>query len=101
MTQNTVYLIDDEPEMVELLSEVVEMIGLDVQGFTQASVFFKQIEVFSENSILILDLNMPEMDGIEVMRRLAGMRNSPALILVSGHDAGVLHSAEKLCKLIS
>ena len=98
MTQNTVYLIDDEPEMVELLSEVVEMIGLDAQGFTQASVFFEQIEVFSENSILILDLNMPEMDGIEVMRRLAGMRNPPALILVSGHDAGVLHSAEKLCE---
>ena len=98
MPQNTVYLIDDEPEMVELLSEVVEMIGLDAQGFTQASVFFEQIEVFSENSILILDLNMPEMDGIEVMRRLAGMRNPPALILVSGHDAGVLHSAEKLCE---
>lgn len=98
MSQNTVYLIDDEPEMVELLSEVVEMIGLDAQGFIQASVFFEQIEVFADNSILILDLNMPEMDGIEVMRRLAGMSNPPALILVSGHDAGVLHSAEKLCE---
>ncbi|RDH81382.1 MAG: hypothetical protein DIZ80_14940 [endosymbiont of Galathealinum brachiosum] len=98
MSHTTVYLIDDEPEMVELLSEVVEMIGLNAQAFIQASVFFEQIEVFAENSVLILDLNMPEMDGIEVMRRLAGMNNPPALILMSGHDAGVLHSAEKLCE---
>ncbi len=98
MLQNTVYLIDDEPEMVELLSEAVNMIGLETRGFTQASVFFEQIIVFAKDSVLILDLNMPEMDGIEVMRRLASMDNPPALILVSGHDAGVLHSAEKLCE---
>ncbi len=39
---------------------------------------------------------MPEMDGIEVMRRLAQMKNPPALILISGHDIGVLYAAEKL-----
>ncbi len=93
-----VYLIDDDPDMVELLSEVVESIGLNPLGYTMASVFFEQVSVFTDGSILILDLNMPEMDGIEVMRRLAGMDNPPALILVSGHDAGVLHSAEKLCQ---
>jgi len=96
--QNTVYLIDDEAEMVELLSEVIGLIGLETEGFTQASNFFEQVKIFATGSVLILDLNMPEMDGIEVMRRLAGMENPPALILVSGHDAGVLHSAEKLCE---
>ncbi|MCW8933281.1 MAG: EAL domain-containing response regulator [Gammaproteobacteria bacterium] len=95
---NTVYLIDDEAEMVELLSELIELIGFEAKGFTQASVFFEQVQVFAAGSVLILDLNMPEMDGIQVMRRLAGMLNPPALILVSGHDAGVLNSAEKLCE---
>lgn len=98
MSQTTVYLIDDEPEMVDLLVEVVELIGLKAQGYIRASDFFAQVKVFEMGSILVLDLNMPEMDGIEVMRRLATMENSPALILVSGHDAGVLHSAEKLCE---
>ena len=96
--QNTVYLIDDEAEMVELLTEVIGLIGLVTEGFTKASVFFEEVKIFSPGSVLILDLNMPEMDGIEVMRRLASMLNPPALILVSGHDAGVLHSAEKLCE---
>jgi len=98
MSKAKIYILDDEPDMVELLSEVVNSISPDSLGFTQGSVFFEQAEVFTDGSILILDLNMPEMDGIEVMRRLAGMSNPPALILVSGHDAGVLHSAEKLCE---
>ncbi len=98
MSKPVVYLIDDEPDIVEMLAEVVNLTSLDSLGFTQASVFFEQVDEFANGSILILDLNMPEMDGIEVMRRLAGMNNPPALILVSGHDAGVLHSAEKLCE---
>ncbi|MCP3671904.1 MAG: EAL domain-containing protein [Gammaproteobacteria bacterium] len=92
----TVYLIDDEPELLELLSDVVELTGLSAQGYTRASMFFEQVPTFEPDSILVLDLHMPEMDGIEVMRRLAQMNNPPALILISGHDTGVLHSAEKL-----
>ena len=96
MLQSTVYLLDDEPELVDLLSDVVEMSGLKPCGFTRASEFFDQVTTFELSSILVLDLNMPEMDGIEVMRRLSSMDSSPALILMSGHDSGVLHSAEKL-----
>jgi len=98
MTDAKIYLIDDELDMVEMLTEVVSATRLEPLGFTQASMFFEQVDFFADGSILILDLNMPEMDGIEVMRRLAIMENPPALILVSGHDAGVLHSAEKLCE---
>jgi len=96
MKQTTVYLIDDEPELVELLVDVVELAGLNPQGYTRASEFFEQVKTFAENSILVLDLHMPEMDGIEVMRRLATMEYAPALILISGTDSGVLHAAEKL-----
>ncbi len=96
MNPTTVYLIDDEPELVELLYDVVELAGLNPQSFTRGSTFFEQVDVFSTGSILVLDLHMPEMDGIEVMRRLAKMDNPPSLILISGTDTGVLHAAEKL-----
>ncbi len=94
----TVYLLDDEEALVELHSEVVKMSGLIARAFTRASQFFEQITHFESGSILMLDLQMPEMDGIEVMRRLATMHNPPELILISGHDIGVLNSAEKLCR---
>ncbi|MEN8169990.1 MAG: EAL domain-containing response regulator [Pseudomonadota bacterium] len=96
MTQGTVYLLDDEPAMVELLSDMVELAGLNAHAYTRASHFFEKVTAFDTGSILVLDLHMPEMDGIEVMRRLAKMDNPPSLILISGHDTGVLHAAEKL-----
>ncbi len=96
MTKNMVYVIDDEAEMVELLADVVELAGLKAQGYTCARRFFEEISAFESDSILVLDLLMPGMDGIEVMRRLAEMKKPPALILISGHDIGVLHAAEKL-----
>ncbi len=95
MTQSTIHIIDDEPALLELLSEVVEQLGLEVQCYSRASSFFNQPALMAD-SILVLDLQMPEMDGIEVMRRLAAMDLPPALILVSGHDIRVLHAAEKL-----
>jgi len=95
MTQTTVYIIDDEPALLKLLSEVVEQLELDVQTYSRASSFFNHTDSLAVDSILVLDLQMPEMDGIEVMRRLAVMVHPPALILVSGHDIRVLHAAEK------
>lgn len=98
MTRSTVYLLDDEEALVDLHCEVAELAGLEAHGFTRASDFFEQVVDFESGSILVLDLHMPEMDGIEVMRRLAKMHNTPAFILLSGHDSSVLNSAEKLCR---
>ncbi len=96
MSQASIYILDDEPEILSMLNDIIEDIELQAQCFVQASVFFEQVNSFTEGAVLVLDLNMPDMDGIEVMRRLSKMPNSPALILISGQDSGVLHSAEKL-----
>jgi len=96
MNQPVIYLLDDDAEMLTLLNDMAEDINLKAFCFERATHFFMQVTEFEPNSVMVLDLNMPEMDGIEVMRRLAGMPNPPALILISGHDVGVLHSAEKL-----
>ncbi|MDQ7048568.1 MAG: EAL domain-containing response regulator [Enterobacterales bacterium] len=96
MNKVTIYILDDEPEMLALLGDMVEDLDLQAQCFNDAVDFFNQVKSFPINSLLVLDLNMPNMDGIQVMRQLAGVENAPALILISGHDIGVLHSAEKL-----
>jgi EAL domain-containing protein (putative c-di-GMP-specific phosphodiesterase class I)/FixJ family two-component response regulator len=95
-TKAVVYLIDDEPEMVNLLCDVVEQVGFNAQSFTQGTIFFEQVKVFKKGELLVLDLHMPEMDGVEIMRQLTTMENPPAIILTSGTDSGVLHAAEKL-----
>ncbi len=96
MNGSTVYLLDDELGMVELLADVVELAGLNAKSYTRATHFFEQVTVFDHNAILVLDLDMPEMDGIEAMRRLAKTENPPRIILISGADIGLLQAAKKL-----
>ncbi len=96
MILGKVYLLDDDEDMLSLVHDMIESVGLTCSPFSQGKVFFEQVTDFEENSLMVLDLHMPEMDGIEVMRRLAAMKNPPSLILMSGHDIGVLHSAQKL-----
>lgn len=98
MTIPAVYIIDDDPDMVELLCEVVELNGLPANGFNRATHFFREVKVIEPGAVMVLDLDMPEMDGIEAMRQLAKMPNPPALIVISGHDSGVLHATENLCR---
>lgn len=98
MAHRDVYIIDDEKDIINMLSSAAEIAGLTCAGFTQAGDFFDSIAETNTKSVLILDLHMPEMDGIEVIRRLAKMKEPPVLILMSGHDSGILHSAEKLTR---
>ena len=91
-----IYIVDDDEQVAELLAVIVSMAGFNQQVFTTSREFVKQTTC--ANDIILLDLNMPDMDGIEVIRELA-KKNCPAGILfISGQDAGVLHSAEKLAK---
>lgn len=91
-----VYLIDDEPDILDMLRDVVELSGLEARCFFEADDFIKEIQGFDGNNILILDLQMPRVDGIEVIRHLAKVENPPELILISGQDSSVLSGAENL-----
>ena len=69
MTIKNIYIIDDDLQAIELLSEYIQLMGYTVNAFTEAEKFFEQVQPNEKNSLIILDLNMPVMDGIEVMRQ--------------------------------
>ena len=98
MIINHIYILDDEQEQINLLSRIIGQCGIPSTSFCRAKQFFQLTEHYEKNSILLLDLNMPDIDGIEVMRMLAEHDSPPRLILMTGHDSSVLHSAEKLGK---
>lgn len=91
-----VYIIDDDALIVEMLSQFISMLGYEVEGFTSALNYFADYPADEGNQAIMLDLNMPDMDGIEVIRQLAERNSNASLILISGYDTSVLHSAEKL-----
>lgn len=94
MKQPRLIVIDDEEDLANFVAEVAEQAGFIVEQFYDARLFKEQYSQRAD--IIILDLMMPEVDGIEVIRFLAESGCDAMLILISGFDAGVLHSAQKL-----
>lgn len=94
----TVYIIDDDVQTANMLGKFVDLMGFKDKIYTSALSFFMENISYPSDSVLILDLNMPDMDGIEVMRQIAKQDKMIPLVLISGHDVGVLHSAEQLAK---
>ena len=91
-----IYVVDDEPQQVELMIELIDVAGLSAIGYTSALLLIEQR--ISNADIILLDLNMPDIDGIEVMRMLYDKGCSPTFILISGFDERVLHSARQFAE---
>ena len=91
-----IYIVDDDVLQVEFMIELVDEGGFTASGFTSGPAFIEQ--PVSDFDIVLLDLNMPEIDGIEVMRMLYNRGCTPAFILISGFDERVLHSAKQFAE---
>jgi DNA-binding NtrC family response regulator len=86
-----VLLVDDEKEFVELLGQRMSTRGMEVTATTSAADALKIAEERTFD-VIVLDLMMPEMDGIEVLKNLKAKRPELQVILLTGHgtiDKGV------------
>ena len=84
MAREKVLLVDDEPEFTEVLSERMKSRGVDVDVTASGREALEKARGRSYDAI-ILDLSMPEMDGIETLRHLIGENPDLQVILLTGH----------------
>lgn len=96
MKNSTLYILDDDSQYAGLLAVLAENAGWE--SIVEQSPLDFLNHNLSEIEVLVLDLNMPEMDGIEIIREIAKQGYKITLILVSGFDARVLHSAQQLAE---
>jgi len=94
MSQAKLIVVDDELDLAEFVCDVAEQSGFIAEQYNDALDFKKQYDKCAD--VIILDLMMPGVDGVEIIRFLAQIECDAHLILVSGFDSGVLHSAQKL-----
>lgn len=79
-----VYLVDDDPAMVSALSRLLRAECFEVRAFTSANAFLEAFQV-EEAACLVLDLEMPELDGLELQRRLVQQKVLIPIIFLTGH----------------
>ncbi len=95
-----VLVVDDDPFMLKLLGRMLENLGFtQVTTCDSGSVALDSIVRPNGAPDLILsDLNMPQMDGVEFVRKLVEHHYTGSLILVSGEDERMLQTTEKLAQ---
>jgi EAL domain-containing protein (putative c-di-GMP-specific phosphodiesterase class I)/ActR/RegA family two-component response regulator len=92
--QPSLLVVDDEPELVELIGEFARRAGYDVTTTSNPDDFDR---LYHDGfDVVVLDLWMPRRDGIELLRHLAERRSRARVILVSGFDERVLEAARRL-----
>ena len=80
-------IVDDEPLAVERLQVICAKIdGLAVVGTASDGAAALRLIEALEPDLVLLDMTMPELDGLEVARRLGRQKKRAAIVFVTAHD---------------
>src|SRR5690606_5806977 len=88
-------VLDDDDSVTFTICAIAEGAGFTTRATTNAGDFFQQLGDWQPSHI-ILDLQMPDIDGIEVLRRLADAGNDSVITITSGLGTRVLEAAARV-----
>lgn len=88
-------VMDDDESICSLVRRVAEGERFDVETCTEAHTFIERFRKTAP-SIVMLDLNMPGIDGIELLRQLAEIGTDAHIYLMSGLETRILNTAQEL-----
>ncbi|WP_284642882.1 response regulator transcription factor [Paenibacillus silviterrae] len=85
MSEEKILIVDDEPEIVELIRLYLEKEGYEVISTNNGTHALELMRVHRPD-LVILDILLPEMDGIEICRQLRKTYNTPILFISCKHE---------------
>ncbi len=89
-------VIDDEPAICEFVCDVATTLGIRAYSAQTADEFHRHYS--PDLDIIVLDIVMPGLDGVSLLRQLATLRCKASLLLISGFDERVLQSTTDLAE---
>ncbi|EFI51292.1 MAG: response regulator transcription factor FixJ [Bradyrhizobiaceae bacterium] len=82
--EGLVYVIDDDPAMRDSLDFLLGAAGLKARLFESAVSFLEALPTL-EHGCIVSDVRMPNLDGLELLRRLRESNKSLPIIIMTGH----------------
>lgn len=97
---NNVTAVDDDPFFLQFIQDKFEEVGvLDIHLFEDPSKGLEHLAHCNEsNDLVLVDLQMPEIDGIAFLKRLGDLSYKGQVIVISGFESKVLQLAESIAK---
>ncbi len=98
MPDNRVLIVDDDLRICRVIKRVATELGVESKATDDPGLnFWREIERFEPN-VIFIDLQMPQIDGVQLLRSLAEAKSTAAIVLVSGMDRSIVETSEELGK---
>jgi len=81
----SVYLLDDDPSVLKATGRLLDSVGWKVQVFTNPIAFLGQAAIHCPD-VAVIDILMPEMNGLEVQTHLRSVSPSTRVIVLTSKD---------------
>jgi FixJ family two-component response regulator len=85
LNKETVCLLDDDPSVLKATSRLLDSVGWRVNAFTDPATFLEHAATHCPD-LAIIDMLMPEMNGLEVQARLRRSSPSTRVIVLTARD---------------
>ena len=83
-TPDIVFIVDDDASVREALARLVRSAGLRVEAFASAEEFLNRARPDSP-SCLVLDVQLPDLSGLDLQRRMVDANNDMPIVFITGH----------------
>jgi two-component system response regulator FixJ len=85
ITKKHIFFIDDERKLCEVVCDTLEECGFDVEYFTHAADCLEKLRSKKTCDLLITDLKMPEMDGIQLLAKAKRLSPWMPVMVITGY----------------
>jgi FixJ family two-component response regulator len=79
-------IVDDDRSVAEAIVSLIQSVGYKAKGFYSADDFLNSGQLI-KTACLILDVRMPEIEGLELQRRLAAKNHRIPIIFITAYDS--------------
>jgi FixJ family two-component response regulator len=83
-TPAIVFIVDDDASVREALGRLVRSAGLRVEAFASAEAFLNRARTDAP-SCLVLDVQLPDLSGLDLQRRMVDANNEMPIVFITGH----------------
>ncbi len=82
----TILVVDDSPDIQRYLRVLLELDSYEVETASSGHEALQSLRLGYTPDVVLLDLQMPGIDGLETLRRLREIQSKPKVIMCSGVD---------------